>query len=94
MSEQTQAEKFGAEFGNDGQCFETGDGRGFAEVLGLYCVTLEWIDGDNTRDTVRCVFPDGSIITQAGAGWDYGHADCFCWEGNGHSGCQHDQELN
>lgn len=86
MSEQqTQAEKFAAEFNNDGECFATDDERSFVEVLRHYQADAKWLDGDRAFSPVRNTFPDGSIIIERGPAWDFGYADCYCLAGNGHT---------
>ena len=42
---------------------------------------IDWRDGWRTGDVRRHTFGDGSIITVAGDGWDFGFAACFCWAG-------------
>ncbi len=45
-------------------------------------------NSEERSDTYRWVFPDGSVLTVAGGGWDLGFPGCFCWRGAGHpDGC-------
>jgi len=44
----------------------------------------EWRDGPGS-DIYRWAFPDGSVITIAGAAWDFGFPGCWCWGGIGHT---------
>lgn len=80
----THAEQIAERYHNDGQCW-TVDGIRLEDALreaGARPV------GDGA-DTTRWTLPDGSVITTAGGGWDFGYHDCFCWRGAGHAeGCQ------
>lgn len=76
----TTAQKISAMFYNDGQRFKTKYGKS------LFAACRErgtWPDTDG--DAERWAFPDGSVITIAGEGWDLGYPDCFCWRGAGHA---------
>ena len=86
----TTAQTISALFGDDGQCWQTEytAGEGLDESLDALCERnrgrCEYRDGHGT-DTYRYTFADGSVITVAGDGWDYGYVGCFCWQGVGHS---------
>ena len=75
----TRAEAISALLHDDGQCWESDDGRGLDELCSEH--TRRDVHG---RDTYRYVFSDGSVITVAGDGWDLGYAGCYCWHGAGH----------
>ncbi len=80
----TIAKQISKELDNDGQKFETDDGR----TLDYLC----WMQ--HTRcygqgiDVYRYVFPDGSVITVCGDAWDFGYAGCFCFQSVGHEACR------
>ena len=80
----TTAEKISALLHDDGQCWKTDDGRSFADLVDEYRASESWRDGHRTGDVVRYTFDDGSVLTEAGDGWDFGYPDCYCWEGVGH----------
>tara|TARA_R110002126_G_scaffold93632_3_gene221697 strand:+ start:266 stop:574 length:309 start_codon:yes stop_codon:yes gene_type:complete len=52
--------------------------------------SIDWRDGWRTGDVRRHTFGDGSIITVAGDGWDFGFATCFCWAGCTTDDCTED----
>lgn len=82
----TIAEQISALLDDDGQRWTARDGRDFDQLVADHGgATTEWRDGWHTGDTYRLVFRDGSIITVAGDAWDFGFADCWCWEGAGHN---------
>lgn len=84
----TIAEKISALLNDDGQVWYASDGRHFADLLEDYPGTkMEWRDGYRTGDTVRYTFSDGSVILEAGAAWDFGFQDCFCWQGEPDEDC-------
>lgn len=68
---------------NDGQCWETTDGRSLDALCREERVTVAYRGGDPGSDTYRYDFADGSVITVAGGGWDLGYPDCYCWQGAG-----------
>lgn len=73
------AQRFSKLFDDDGQTFMTKDGQSISDVA-------ERMGADREREHEKCryTFPDGSIITVAGDGWDLGYPDCWCWQGAGH----------
>lgn len=81
----TTAEQISALLRDDGQVWEAADGRSFDELIAEHGGTSAWRDGFQTGDVVRHTFPDGSVITVAGDGWDFGYPECFCWQGAGHT---------
>jgi hypothetical protein len=85
-TEKTTAEKIADRFDNDGQRWER-DGVDIDDVCREHAVPHarpEYRDGWGT-DTYRWVFADGSVLTMAGAAWDFGYPDCWCWRGAGHT---------
>jgi hypothetical protein len=77
------AEVFSAELDDDGTRFETQDGITFASLAGLLKGKREE-RMSGISDVVRIVFPDDSVITAVGGGWDFGYRWCWCWQGVGH----------
>lgn len=77
----TTAERISEMFGNDGQCFETSDGRSLDDVCDDHASPH---DKHVHFDAVRWEFDDGSAISSCGA-WDLGYHGCYCWQGGGHS---------
>lgn len=79
---ETIAEIIAAELDDDGQRYETDDGRKFLDLIAEH-------DGEltATRDggrVARYHFPDGSAIVDAEVAWDLGYdgddfRDCTCW---------------
>jgi len=72
-------------FDDDGQHFTADNGIELSKI----CADFAGVQG-TTRDSEhgeRYVFPDDSVITIAGAGWDLGYPDCWCWQGTGHIEC-------
>ncbi len=78
----TTAEKIADLLDNDGQNFETDDGRILGDLLIGEGAVLKW---SNKYAATRYTLPDGSSITIAGPAWDLGYPDCFCWQGVGHT---------
>lgn len=78
-----QAEKIAAMFGNDGQQWATADGESLDDACEAAGGVITYRDGWGT-DTYKYTFADGSVITVAGAAWDFGYEDCWCWAGLGH----------
>lgn len=76
----TQAELISVQFGDDGLCFTNNVGT----PLALICNELA-ADRSESGDAIRWTFPDGSVITAVGGGWDFGYDDCFCYRGAGHN---------
>lgn len=92
----TTAEKIAARYDNDGQRWRDTDGIDLDDACRAVGAQTTWRGGYRIRyisnprrhgDTYRYDFPDGSSITVAGAAWDIGYPDCFCWRDDGHSGC-------
>ena len=83
---QTIAQKIAAQFNDDGSCFENSDGQRLEDVCASHA--NPW---DKEYEKTRFTFDDGSILTIAGDGWDFGFSCCYGWEGGGHqSGCEND----
>jgi len=79
---------------NDGQVFETEDGRSLDEIALEHDATKECarrtLDGEliyhpcadyTSQSMTRYVFPDGSAIVVAGDAWDLEGDEPFSWEG-------------
>ena len=93
----TTASKISDRFSNDGQVWKDADGVYLAHALNSAVGVPEGYreftgpdgsrkDRKNDRDeVVRWTFADGSVITIAGDGWDFGYPGCYCWEGAGHT---------
>ena len=81
------AHQIAAALDNDGQQFRTrptddGEPLTFRDLVEQHGgASIDWRDGWRTGDVRRHTFGDGSIITVAGDGWDFGFATCFCWAG-------------
>ena len=76
----TIADQISALLHDDGQRWTSDSGETLAELCakrGPRHITR--------ADDERWVFEDGSVITACGGGWDLGYADCWCWQGAGHS---------
>lgn len=80
----TTAQKIANRLNNNGQVWETKDGVSFSDLIAKAVPQIDYRDGYGT-DVIRYTFDDGSVITEAGAGWDFGYADCYCWQGAGHT---------
>jgi hypothetical protein len=78
----TMAETISARYGDDGQRWTDADGVGLEPALRAAQARPELRPG--TSDVTRWTLPDGSVITAAGDGWDYGYPACWCWRGAGH----------
>ncbi len=77
-SEMTTAERIARELADDGQRWETEDGRSFdalCEEAGAD-VTL-----DRERELKRYLFPDGSAIVAGVGAWDIEGSEPFSWAG-------------
>ena len=75
----TIAETIAAALGDNGMTWRTADGATLDQLA-------EQAGGELDRhprrpDVCRWIFPDGSVITAAGDGWDFGFATCWCWAG-------------
>lgn len=75
----TIAETIAASLGDNGTIWRTDDGVSLDQLA-------EAADAEVDRhprkpDVCRWTFPDGSVITAAGEGWDFGFATCWCWAG-------------
>lgn len=88
----TQAQTVAAIFGDDGQCWHIDEGEDGVDIIQTsidemcerHGARREWRYGHGT-DTYRWVWADGSVLTMAGAAWDFGYQDCWCWDGTGHT---------
>ncbi len=83
-----KAERISEQFGGDGQHFTDNAGRALETV----CDAANILGRDTDGESIRWIFPDGSVITATDDGWDFGYSDCFCWQGGGHKGCLNDPE--
>lgn len=78
---ETLAAQIAARLGDDGQNFEAEDGRRLDDIA-----RAAGANEEREAEFIRYTFRDGSAITvQAGVAWDLGYADCYCWQGAGHS---------
>ncbi len=82
---ETTAQKIAEQLHDDGQVWETDGGITFGRLVAEESSRADWRDGYRTGEVVRYTFLDGSVITEAGAAWDFGYLDCFCWQGVGHT---------
>ncbi len=74
----TTAENIANSFDNDGQCWEV-DGVTFTDACEAAnpSRTVEF-------DKIRYEFPDDSVLTVCGDGWDHGFLGCMCWRDADH----------
>ncbi|MFN7132393.1 MAG: hypothetical protein ACK4N5_09930 [Myxococcales bacterium] len=77
----TAAQQVAARLGDDGMSFRTADGQSLRELADAHGARVQ----HGTDSSERYVFPDGSVITAVGGGWDFGFSDCWCWQGAGHN---------
>ncbi len=82
-SNTTMAEQISARYDDDGQCWTDAQGIHLEAALRDAFARAELRPG--TTDVTRWTLGDGSVITTAGDGWDYGYPDCWCWRGAGHA---------
>lgn len=78
----TLAALISARYHDDGQRWHDADGVYMEDALRVAGARHERSD---EHDSDRWTLPDGSIITIAGGGWDYGYAECWCWQDGGHT---------
>lgn len=78
-----QAQQIADRFGTDGQVWETADGQNLDDACEAAHGVKSWKHGYGT-DTYKYEFADGSVIMIAGAAWDFGYQDCWCWGSLGH----------
>jgi hypothetical protein len=87
MTTKATAEQVAAKLDDDGSKFWTGERSGEGAFLDEIAAEAggrrEQHEG-RSSDEYRFVFPDGSVITVCGAGWDLGFTDCWCWDSTGH----------
>jgi len=76
----TIADQVAALLGDDGQVFETADGRTLADLAAEYGAEIERA----SHEAIRYTWPDGSVIVEVGGAWDLGYPHCWCWQGVGH----------
>jgi len=80
-TEATVAQQISARYGDDGQIWNDRDGVHIEDA----CRAAHGRrDRNDNRDCTRYTFSDGSVLTLAGGGWDYGYSECYCWLGAGH----------
>lgn len=75
----TTAELVASLLDDDGMQWKTSDGRSLEDLCQEHQASSHRDD-----DVMAWNFPDGSTIVAAGAIWDLGYSDCYCWRGNGH----------
>lgn len=83
----TLAEKFADQFDNNGQRWTTDDGIKMDVVAEGMSAITEQQEGV-TSGNYRYIFPDQSVITVHGDGWDFGYIECWCWAGCPCDGCE------
>lgn len=71
----TVAQKVASLLGGDGTCFETESGQNLVDLAELHGARKQ----AGGRDIFRYVFPDGSVIVEAGGGWDFEGRTPFSW---------------
>ena len=78
----TIAERIAEQLGDNGMTWQDNSGNTLdqlAEAAGGY------LERHPTRnDVCRWIFPDDSVITEAGEAWDFGFSACWCWAGAPH----------
>ena len=77
--EKSSAQQISDRYKNDGQCFIDTDGGEIEDA----CASSGQTEKNDAW--TRFTFPDGSVITVAGDGWDLGFECCHGWQGAGHS---------
>jgi hypothetical protein len=77
----TDAERFAAALGNDGQHWETSDGVHFTDLADIFGARREHENFGVSGAPVRYIFPDGSVIVEAGDAWDFEGDEEFSWRG-------------
>ena len=86
VEEMTDAKVLALMLDNNGQRWETDDGRTLEDVaMAMGALSVCYAD-DGTAHRVR--FLDGSDLILAVNGWDFPMSDdprCFCWKGAGHT---------
>lgn len=86
----SMAQVVAEQLGDDGQRFETADGRTLKQLTEN---TIAVHGTGRHRECVRYTFDDGSVIAVQGSAWDLGFPDCFCWSYAGHSEDCHNRAL-
>lgn len=84
MTQKTIAETISAQLNDDGQCWETSDGKTLEQLCAAASVRRDYRDSHGTKVLVNR-FSDDSSIVETGGGWDLGYPHCYCWRGVGHS---------
>jgi len=85
----TIAQEIAEQFNMDGQCWTNEDGIELVDLLKAR-TSYGDRDDDESGETCRYTFSDGSTIIANSAWWDLGFKDCFCPLGMGHA---HDCET-
>lgn len=80
----TIAEAIANALGNDGMAWRTAENVSFDALIAQHGGAHRDHNERPGTEMVRYRFCDGSIITGAGAAWDIGFSDCWCWAGAGH----------
>jgi len=81
----TTAQKISAQFDDDGSRFGATNDDGETEFeLACEAAGGRRTDAHDSNGR-RWQFADDSVITICGPAWDLGYADCYCWQGVGHS---------
>jgi len=86
----TIADKIAARLNNDGQRYTADDGRDFPALCEAENAT---VDQNWKRECTRYTFADGSVLTEQNGVWDFGYADCHCWQGAYMDEGHHDQDC-
>jgi hypothetical protein len=85
----TQAQQIAAMYDHDGQRWYIDEGEDGVDIIETYIEDMCKRHGARRcpggADVTRWDFADGSCLTMAGGGWDFGYRDCFCWQGVGHT---------
>ena len=77
-----RAHEVAARYGNDGQVWKDANDVWLTDACEEAGARTE---RNVERDLTRYIFSDDSVLTLAGGGWDFGYANCWCWDGVGHN---------
>jgi hypothetical protein len=89
----TIAEKISAALGHDGMRWRTSDGAEFDDLVESFGGASVDVDPERP-DVAQYTFLDWSVITAAGDAWDFGYADCWCWQGCPSDDCDSDHTTS
>lgn len=73
------AERIAEQLGNNGMTWQDNSGNTLDQLAAEAGGYLE--RHPCKSDVCRWVFPDDSVITEAGEAWDFGFSTCWCWVG-------------